>query len=117
MSVKQISIRTDGSGAYTYTRSFKGVIYGIELVIGTLSTPDIDVTDSKYSKTLLSVDGVAADTMYTPSEFLQAADATTAALVGTGMKAAAPAAIMGTLSVAVTGGGANTRGTVYILYA
>lgn len=117
MSVKTISIRTAADGSYTYERNFKGVIHAIELVIGDLSTPDIDVTDDDYSKTLLSVNGVAADTMWLPSDFLQAADATTAALVGTGMKGATGAVVMGTLKVAITGGGDTKRGRVNILYS
>ena len=117
MSVKQIIIRTAADGSYTYTRAFKGVINAIEFLIGDLSTPDIDVTDDKYSKTLLSVNGVAADTLYLPSDFLQAADATTAALVGTAMKGARAAVVMGTLKVAITGAGDTKRGTVNIHYS
>lgn len=118
MSVKSISIRTDGSGAYTYTRAFKGQILGIELEIGDLSTPDIDVTDSAHTKTFLSVDGVAASTTWNLGAALLSsagvavdADPDTAA-VG----AFAPPICMGTLVVAVTGAGASKRGKINILY-
>lgn len=116
MSVKQISVRTAADGSFTWERSFKHRILGIELILGDLSTPDIDVTDDDYSLTFLSVNGVAADTVWFPSEFLMAADGTTAALVGTAMKGAAAAVCLGTLKVAITGGGDTKRGTVNILY-
>lgn len=120
MSVKQINVRTNGSGAYTYTRDFKGVIHGISIEIGDLSTPDVDVTDSKYSKTFLSVDGVAADTSYVPSRSLESAAG--AALdvsdeSGVAVGSFGPAVCMGTLSVAVTGGGASKKGKIYIVYS
>jgi hypothetical protein len=95
----------------------RGQLLAIEVLIGDLSTPDIDVTDDTYSKTFLSVDGVAADTVYYPSEFLQAADASTTSLVGTSMKGAAPAVCMGNLKTVVTGGGANKTGHIKFLYA
>lgn len=116
MSVKTIFIKTSAGGAYTYERNFKAAIRAIELEIGDLSTPDIAVSDDTYSKSILSVAGVAASTRYVPSAFLEAADGTTAALVGTGMKGAGPAICMGVLKVAVTGGGANKRGRLNILY-
>ncbi len=116
MSVKTVFIRTAADGSYTWARAFKGKINAIEFVIGDLSTPDIDVTDATYSKTFLSVNGVAADTMYLPSDFLQAADASTAALVGTAMKGATEAVCMGVLTVAITGGGDTKRGRVNILF-
>ena len=116
MSVRTIAIRTAADGTFTYERSFRGEIRALELQIGDLSTPDIDVTDDTYSKTLLSVNGVAADTVWLPSDFLQAADATTAALVGTAMKGATSAVVMGVLKVAITGGGDTKRGRLIVLY-
>lgn len=116
MSVRSISIRTDASGAYTYTRAFKGVIHGIEVLVGDLSTPDVDITDDDYSLTFLSVNGVAADTIYFPSEFLQD-NAGTDVEVTTSTKAATAAICMGTLKVAVTGGGDTKRGRINILYS
>lgn len=116
MSTKRIFVRTAADGSFTYTRSFRGVIRAIEFKIGDLSTPDIDVTDDTYSVSFLSVNGVAADTVYRPSQFLQAADGTDAALVGTGMKGATAAVCMGVLKVAITGAGDTKRGEVIIQY-
>jgi hypothetical protein len=115
MSVKQISIRTAANGSYTYERAFEGVVYGIELQIGTLSTPDIDVSDGVYLQSLLSVNGVAADTMWQPGRNLQNA-AGTALQAGSSINSDAPSAIMGTLKVEITGAGDTKRGTVRILY-
>lgn len=115
-SVKTITIRTAADGSYTWERYFTGIIDAIDFEIGDLSTPDIDVTDDDHTLTLLSVNGVAADTVYYPSTFLMAADGTTAALVGTAMKAATSFPFIGTLKVAVTGGGDTKTGHVKILY-
>jgi hypothetical protein len=116
MSQKSVFVRTAADGSFTWQRSFKGTIRAIEFLVGDLSTPDIDVTDDTYSLSFLSVNGVAADTVYFPSEFLMAADGTTAALVGTAMKGAAPATCMGVLKVAITGAGDTKSGRVNILY-
>jgi hypothetical protein len=116
LSVRTITIRTAADGSFTYERSFRGTIRALELQLGDLSTPDIDVTDDTYSKSFLSVNGVAADTVYFPSEFLEAADGTSAALVGTAMKGATAAVCMGVLKVAVTGGGDTKRGRLVVLY-
>lgn len=116
MSVRTITIRTDAAGAFTYERAFRGVIKALELQLGDLSTPDIDVTDDTYSKSFLSVNGVAASTVYYPSEFLQGADGSADALVGTAMKGATAAVCMGVLKVAVTGGGDTKRGRLVVLY-
>lgn len=116
MSVKEISIRTAADGSYSWERTFRGTIRAIRLELGDLSTPDLDVTEEDDSLSIISVDGVAADTTYYPSTFLMAADGTTAALVGTAMKGATALPIIGTLKVAVTGAGDTKRGKVIILY-
>ncbi len=116
MSVKTISIRTAADGSYTYTRQFSGTIRAIEIQIGDLSTPDIAITDDTYSINILTLTGVAASATHRPSAFLEAADGTTAALVGTAMKGATAISIMGVLKIAVTGAGDTKRGTIRILY-
>ncbi len=116
MSVKNISVRTDPSGDFTYERLFRGVILAIEVDTGDLSTPDIDITDDTYSLTFLSVNGVAADAVYFPSEFLQDSGGDPDALVGTAMKGAFPAVCMGVLKIVVAGGGDTKSGKIRILY-
>lgn len=119
MSVKTIFIRTASDGSFTFTRDFKGVIHAIELIKGDLSTPDIDVTDDKYSKSFLSVDGVAADAVYYPSSPQMAAAGTALDVSdesGVVVGSYGPAICMGTLKVVVTGAGDTKKGTLKILY-
>jgi hypothetical protein len=116
MSVKTVSIRTAADGSYTWSRSFRGTIRAIEIQLGDLSTPDIAITDDTYSTNILTLTGISASAVHRPSAFLEAADGTTAALVGTGMKGATAISIMGVLKVAVTGGGDTKSGKVIILY-
>jgi hypothetical protein len=115
VAVKRVFIRTDAAGAYSWERSFRGVIDAIEVQIGDLSTPDIDITDETYSLSFLSVNGLAADTVYFPGEFLQD-NAGVDLAAGTSIKAGTPAVCMGSLKIAVTGGGDTKRGEVIILY-
>src|SRR5688500_11622504 len=108
MSVKTILVRTAADGSYTYERSFKGVIQAIEVDLGSgataLSTPDVDVTDDTYALTVLSVNAVAANTVYQPTIVLGDTDGSTSAT------AVGPAAVMGVLKVAITGAGDTKRG-------
>lgn len=115
-SVKTITVRTAADGHYTWQRYFTGVIDAIELEIGDLSTPDLAVTDDTHTLNILTVTGVAATTVYYPSTFLEAADGTTAALVGTGMKGATSRPFIGVLKIAVTGAGDTKTGHIRILY-
>lgn len=114
MSTKTIFIRTAADGTFTYERNFKGVIDGIELIIGTLSTPDIDITDDTYGISFLSLNGVAADAAYYPGNWLMSDAAVP--LEDNSTQMAAPAVCMGVLKVAVTGGGNTLKGRVTILY-
>lgn len=118
MAVKTINIRTSSGGAYTYARAFAGKLLGVELVLGDLSTPDIDITDPDHSKTYLSVDGVAADTVWHLGEALLASTGSAIDALSTSdtVGAYAEPVVMGTLTVAVTGGGDTKRGTIRLLY-
>lgn len=121
MAVRTITVRTAADGSFTYERAgFRAIIRAIEVQLGgapnALTTPDIDITDDTYSVSILSVDGVAADTVYRPSSFLQDDGGDDAALVGTAMKGATNAVCMGTLKVVVAGGGDTKRGRIVILY-
>lgn len=120
MNKKVVNIHTASDGTFTWQRGFAGRIHALELKLGSgptaLSTPDIDVTDDTYSVSYLSVNGVASDTVYSPSQFLEAADGTDAALVGTAMKGATAAVCVGVLKVAVTGGGDKKRGTLNVFW-
>ena len=113
---KTIFVRTDGSGAFSWERNFQHVILGIEVQVGDLSTPDIDITDDTYSQTFLSVNGVASDTAYYPATKLQNSGGTDLD-IGTGLDAAGPAVCMGVLKVVVAGGGDTKKGRLVVLYS
>jgi hypothetical protein len=112
---KTIFVRTDETGAYTWERNFQAEILAIEVQVGDLSTPDIDITDDTYSQTFLSVNGVAADTVYYPSTLLDASTGSDLE-VDTGVKSGGHAVCMGVLKVEVTGGGDTKKGRIVVLY-
>jgi len=111
---KTIFVRTDGSGAFSWERNFQHVILGIEVLVGDLSTPDIDITDDTYSQTLVSVNGLASDAVYFPGAYLT--DSAGAPLEDNSTQMATQAVCMGVLKVAVTGGGDTKKGRIIILY-
>lgn len=92
MSVRQVNVRPDSGGAYTYERPMRGVVRAVEVKVGTLTTPDITVTDGVYGTAIYSGTGIVAD-----------------------LVADADVAVMGTLKVVVAGAGDTTKGTVNVL--
>lgn len=112
---KTIFIRTDGTGAYTWERNFPAQILAIEVKVGDLSTPDIDITDDTYGTSFLSVNGLAADAVYFPGGNLMN-DAGSALQAGTSIDSNAQAVCMGVLKVVVTGAGDTKKGRIVVLY-
>ena len=109
--LRRVDVLTDSSGNFTSEEVFRGTVEAIEVKIGTLSTPDIDITDGVYGTSLLSVNGVAANTLYRPGIQLQ--DDSGAGIVG----AYASPPIFGTLKVVVTGAGNAKSGTIDLLFS
>jgi hypothetical protein len=109
---KSVTLTTDGTGAASRTLSVRGaaVLRCIDLDLGDLSTPDIDITDEPSGTVVLSVNGVAADTRYVPT--ILGTDNAGANVVG----AALPFVVMGALQIEITGGGATKTGYLAILY-
>lgn len=109
---KSVPIVTDGAGAFSKTVSVRGaaVLRCIDFELGTLETPDIDITDEPTATVVLGVAAVAADTRYVPT--ILGTDDAGAAVVG----AAVPFPIMGALQIEVAGGGATKAGRLVILY-
>ena len=93
MSTKEIRVRTASDGTYTYERDFRGVVRAVEVLLGDLSTPDVAVTDGTYGTSVYSGSALAVDTK---SGLLNVV-------------------VMGTLKVAVTGGGDTKKGWVNVL--
>lgn len=92
MSTRVVNVRTASDGSYTYERSMRGVVRAVEVLVGTLTTPDITVTDGVYGTSIYTGSGLAADVL-DPVEV----------------------AVMGTLKVVVAGAGDTKRGTVNVL--
>lgn len=106
--VVHLKIETDGAGAATVQTNFYGELIAIDLTLGTLSTPDIAITEEPAGTEILTVAGVAADTRYYPSAEAAGTD-------GAGLTEYAHVVVLGKLQVAVTGGGANKSGEIRLL--
>lgn len=108
--VKSVPLVTDGAGAASATVRAGGVILrAIHVEIGTLSTPDIEITEEPEGTTVLSVVGVAADTRYVPT--MEGADDAGAAVTGSAL----PVPVLDRIQIAVTGGGDTKSGRVVLL--
>lgn len=110
MSIKTVVVETDADGAFTYERRLAGIVKAVAVDVGTLTTPDIDITDGVWGTVILSVNALAADAVYQP----------VVAAVGTDGVAIADVyaspAIFGNLKIVVTGGGASFTGTIRLLF-
>jgi hypothetical protein len=107
--VQRVPITTDGTGADQSTVNLGPcVLRMVRLELGTLTTPDIDLTEQDNNRTILTVAAVAADTDYFPA--VAGSDDTGADVE------ALPAPIIGRLQLDVAGGGANKTGELTILY-
>jgi hypothetical protein len=112
---KQVTLGpTDGAGVFSVTVTAPGLVRGIGIVLGTLSTPDITITDALTGDNILTVAAVASNTRYQPKiTATDPADGT--ALDTPGDVAYEAPACLRTMTIAVAGGGAVTTGTLYLL--
>jgi hypothetical protein len=110
MSVKTVVVETDAAGAFTYERRMAGVVKAVAIDLGTLTTPDVTITDGTWGTSILAVTAVAADTIYRP--VVAAQDTAGSAIASTYTEPA----ILGTLKIVVAGGGANFAGTIRLLF-
>jgi hypothetical protein len=94
MSVKTIKVVTAVDGSFTWELPFKGTVRAVEVDTGDLSTPDIAITDGIYGTSVYTATGLASDAV-----------------------AAMEVKVMGTLKVAVTGGGDTKSGRINLLVA
>lgn len=101
----------DGSDQTT-VRLGPCLIHLVRLELGTLSTPDITITEQPGNKTLLSVTAVAADTDWLPSDLASTAAAGGADVAG----AALPVPVLDRIQINVTGGGNTLTGRLIFLY-
>jgi hypothetical protein len=108
MSSRTVYVSTDVDGDFEWTRPMFGVVLGIALELGTLTTPDIAITDDTYERDLLVLTGATTDAVYQPSMVLTDSDGADTATL-------APAVVMGSLKVVVAGGGSLKTGRIHLL--
>ena len=106
--VIHLKLKTDGSGDAVAQTNFYGELLAVDVAIGDMTTPDIDITEEPAGTSVLSVTGLAADTRYLPA-------AESADTDGSALGSYAHPVILGKLQVAVSGGGATKSGTVRLL--
>lgn len=117
-TTKQVSIVTDGSGAFSATITAPGRVLAVGLVLGTLSTPDIAITDALTGAAIFSKAGIAASGRWNPRVLEQtAAGVDIAAAEGPPVvnNVYGPPAVFRTIAIAVTGAGNTLTGTLYFL--
>lgn len=107
---KSVPLVTDGTGAASATVRGVTILRRIDFSLGTLSTPDLDITDEDSGVVVLSVDGLSADDQFFPT--VLGTTSAGADLAGAGL--AFP--VMGRLQIEVSGGGASKSGGLLILY-
>ena len=110
MSIKVVTVETDADGEFTYERRMAGVVKGIAIDVGTLSTPDIAISDGVWDTEILNVTALAADATYLP--MAPAVDEDGAAITDV----YASPVIFGSLKIEVTGGGPNLVGTIRLIF-
>lgn len=111
--VYSLALTTDGAGAASGTVAITGALGGgllhaVYVDIGTLSTPDITITDTQTGAAILTISAVAASGRYQPRSALH--DATGSAIAS----AYGAAPVGGSVTVVIAGGGATLTGTVYL---
>ncbi len=69
MSRHVVHVTTDGDGAFTYEASMFAMVSGVAVEVGTLGSPDIDVSDSTFGTSVLDLTS-ASDGVWTPWVFV-----------------------------------------------
>lgn len=107
----RLPIVTNSSGVASATVRAAGCrLVAVEVTLGSLSTPDIELTDEPSGRSLLAVAGLAADAFYQPAA--QMADPAD----GTDLSGAfGVPTVTGRIEVAITGGGDTTTGEITVV--
>lgn len=109
----RLAVTTDGAGAAVATAPLVGRLVAVDVTLGTLDTPDIDVTDEPAGTSLLSVNGVAADTRYHLATKMQ--DSTGGDASSDGGDVFTAPTVLGQVKVVIAGGGATKSGVIKLL--
>jgi hypothetical protein len=111
IAVKSVPLVTDGSGdAQATVRAGGIVLQRIDVEIGTMTTPDVDITEEDAGTVILSVNALAADATYYPT--FEGTDSTGAAVTGS----AVPVVVRDRIQIVVASGGASKSGRVVLTY-
>lgn len=119
MNVKQVNIVTDTNGDFTIPVRIQGEVLAVALVIGTLSTPDVTITDTLTAEAIFAKTGIAATDSWQPRRLaVSSAGVDLAAAAGPPVlnDQYVPTVCLGTATVLVAGGGSVKSGTLYIAY-
>lgn len=124
MHYRMVRVKTGGTGAFTERFHVGGkVLRVIEVAVGDLSTPDIDITQEPASESVLSVNGLAADARYYPQVAGQDSSGVDISVPvddgGSGTSNVGPFVspyITDDVEVAITGGGANKSGSIRFVF-
>lgn len=110
MGAKVVAITSDDAGAASIDVRLYGQLTAVALRLGTLSTPDITLTDVLTSVEILGVAGVAANTVWQPR--VEVCDEDGAAIADAYDKPA----VTGVLRVALAGAGAAKTGEIVLIF-
>jgi hypothetical protein len=119
MSTKVVEVVTDAAGAFSTDISLSGEVMAVGVLVGTLSTPDVTITDKDTGATLFAKAGIASDGKWQPREV-----AVTTAGVATADTAGPPITMANYVApfcmrhahIVVAGAGDTRRGTIFIAY-
>jgi len=109
MFLKKFDLHTNGSGVANGTLGLSGaVVLGVSVDVGTLDTPDIAITDEPDGTEILSLAATAGGVFYPSVPMSYPSD-------GTPVAGFTQPVVFHQLKVAVSGAGADQRGTVTVL--
>jgi len=111
VNIKNIPITTSASGAFVGDVNVTGEIMAVAVDLGTLSTPDITLTDLLTGDTILAKTGLATDKLYEPRRLVQ--DASTGADIAVTYDRPV---VMGKLHVVIAGAGDTLSGAIRVAY-
>ena len=108
--VEQVPITTLPNGTDLSTVRAGGcIVRAIRVLVGTLSMPDITITEQPSNTTILAVTGLAADASYVP--LMVGQDHAGADITGS----AVPIPVVDRIQIAIAGGGDTKTGQVSLL--
>lgn len=109
----QVALLTDGAGAQSKAITAPGKIVAVGLVIGSLSTPDVTLTDDLTGGAIFAKASIASSGIWQPK--VVAVSVAAAALNTAGDVAYDSPACLRALRIVVAGGGDTKAGTLYVL--